>query len=189
MPRSASLTSADSSGREIERTGLKSRIRRHRPQLGQLMVLSESGRADLWEAAHDNAERSKPSPRIFGKRHGTPEACGCGDNRGGVCLDGATSFVKCQVLRRSSHGRRTSRLDRSHHHRRSCRRLAEQFMKSEMGILMNIVLGVIGAAIASAILSFFGVNLGGWIGYLIAGFIGACLLIWIYRVIQTRRPA
>ena len=38
--------------------------------------------------------------------------------------------------------------------------LAEQFMKSEMGILMNIVLGVIGAAVASAILSFFGVHLG-----------------------------
>ncbi|MGA7308170.1 MAG: GlsB/YeaQ/YmgE family stress response membrane protein, partial [Pseudolabrys sp.] len=37
--------------------------------------------------------------------------------------------------------------------------LAEQFMKSEMGILMNIVLGVIGAAVASAILSFFGVHL------------------------------
>jgi uncharacterized membrane protein YeaQ/YmgE (transglycosylase-associated protein family) len=67
--------------------------------------------------------------------------------------------------------------------------LAEQFMKSEMGILMNIVLGVIGAAVASAILSFFGVNLGGWIGYLIAGFIGACLLIWIVRAVQgTRRP-
>ena len=27
--------------------------------------------------------------------HGT--SCGCGDNRGGVCLDGATSFVKCQA--------------------------------------------------------------------------------------------
>ena len=67
--------------------------------------------------------------------------------------------------------------------------LAEQFMKSEMGILMNIVLGVIGAAIASAILSFFGVHLGGWIGYLIAGFIGAVLLIWIVRAVQgTRRP-
>ena len=51
--------------------------------------------------------------------------------------------------------------------------LAEQFMKSEMGILMNIVLGIIGAAVASAILNFFGVHLGGWIGYLIAGFIGA----------------
>ena len=36
--------------------------------------------------------------------------------------------------------------------------LAEQFMKSEMGILMNIVLGIIGAAVASAILSFFGVH-------------------------------
>ena len=31
--------------------------------------------------------------------------------------------------------------------------LAEQFMKSDMGLLMNIVLGIIGAAVASAILS------------------------------------
>ena len=52
--------------------------------------------------------------------------------------------------------------------------LAEQFMKSDMGMLMNIVLGIIGAAIASAILSFFGIVLGGWIGYLVAGFIRAC---------------
>jgi uncharacterized membrane protein YeaQ/YmgE (transglycosylase-associated protein family) len=67
--------------------------------------------------------------------------------------------------------------------------LAEQFMKSEMGLLMNIVLGIVGAAVASAILSFFGIHLGGWIGYLIAGFIGAVLLIWIVRAVQgTRRP-
>jgi uncharacterized membrane protein YeaQ/YmgE (transglycosylase-associated protein family) len=67
--------------------------------------------------------------------------------------------------------------------------LAEQFMKSDMGLLMNIVLGVIGAAVASAILSFFGVHLGGWIGYLIAGFAGACLLIWIVRAVRpTSRP-
>ena len=52
--------------------------------------------------------------------------------------------------------------------------LAEQFMKSDMGLLMNIVLGIVGAAIASAILSAFGIVLGGWIGYLVAGFIGAC---------------
>ena len=39
--------------------------------------------------------------------------------------------------------------------------LAEQFMKSDMGLLMNIVLGIVGAAVASAILSFFGVALGG----------------------------
>ena len=29
--------------------------------------------------------------------------------------------------------------------------LAEQFMKSNMGLIMNIVLGIVGAAIASAI--------------------------------------
>ena len=55
-----------------------------------------------------------------------------------------------------------------------------------MGLIMNIVLGIVGAAIASAILSAFGINLGGWVGYLISGFIGAVLLIWIVRAV---RPA
>jgi len=64
--------------------------------------------------------------------------------------------------------------------------LAEQFMKSDMGMLMNIVLGIVGAAVASAILSFLGIALGGWIGYLIVGFIGACLLIWIVRMMRGR---
>ena len=64
--------------------------------------------------------------------------------------------------------------------------LAEQFMKSNMGLIMNIVLGIVGAAIASAILSYFGIDLGGWVGYLVCCFIGAVLLIWIVRVI---RPA
>jgi uncharacterized membrane protein YeaQ/YmgE (transglycosylase-associated protein family) len=54
--------------------------------------------------------------------------------------------------------------------------LAEQFMKSQMGVLNSVVLGIVGAAIASAILQFFGI---GWLGYLIAGFIGAYLLIRI----------
>ena len=67
--------------------------------------------------------------------------------------------------------------------------LAEQFMKSNMGLLWNIVLGMVGAVIADAILSTFGIALRGWSGYLIAGFIGACLLIWIVRAVQgTRRP-
>jgi uncharacterized membrane protein YeaQ/YmgE (transglycosylase-associated protein family) len=64
--------------------------------------------------------------------------------------------------------------------------LAEQFMKSDMGLLMNIVLGIVGAAVASAIFSFLGIAFGGWIGYLIAGFIGACLLIWIARALRGR---
>ena len=64
--------------------------------------------------------------------------------------------------------------------------LAEMFMQSGTGILMNIILGIVGAAIASAILSFFGIVLGGWIGYLVLGFIGACILIWIVRAVRGR---
>ena len=64
--------------------------------------------------------------------------------------------------------------------------LAEQFMKSDMGLLMNIVLGIVGAAIGSAILTFFWGQPRGWIGYLIAGFIGAVLLIWIVRMVRGR---
>jgi uncharacterized membrane protein YeaQ/YmgE (transglycosylase-associated protein family) len=67
--------------------------------------------------------------------------------------------------------------------------LAEMFMKSDTGLLMNIVLGIVGAAIASALFSILGIHLGGWIGYLIAGFIGACLLIWIVRMIRGQRAA
>src|SRR5947199_260042 len=59
--------------------------------------------------------------------------------------------------------------------------LAEQFMKSQMGFLMNIVLGIVGAAVASWLFSLLGITFGGWIGYLIAGFIGACILIAIAR--------
>ncbi|MFZ2092110.1 MAG: GlsB/YeaQ/YmgE family stress response membrane protein, partial [Pseudolabrys sp.] len=51
------------------------------------------------------------------------------------------------------------------------------------------VLGIVGAAVGSAILSFFGLNLGGWIGYLVAGFIGAVLLIWIVRAVRGTRRA
>jgi len=48
---------------------------------------------------------------------------------------------------------------------------------------------MVGAAIADAILSMFGIALGGWLGYLIAGFIGACLLIWVARLVMGSRTA
>ena len=65
--------------------------------------------------------------------------------------------------------------------------LAEQFMKSDTGMLMNILLGIIGAAIASFLFGILGIRFGGWVGYLIAGFIGACLLIFIVRAIRGNR--
>jgi uncharacterized membrane protein YeaQ/YmgE (transglycosylase-associated protein family) len=39
--------------------------------------------------------------------------------------------------------------------------LAEQFMKSQMGLVMNIVLGIIGAAVASWLFGFLGITFGG----------------------------
>lgn len=62
--------------------------------------------------------------------------------------------------------------------------IASSLMKTDTGIFMNIVLGIIGAAIASFIFSFVGVGFGGWIGYLVAGVIGACILIWGARAIR-----
>lgn len=61
---------------------------------------------------------------------------------------------------------------------------AQMFMKSSTGLLMNIVLGVVGAFIASLLLGILGVGFSGWIGYLIAGFIGACILIAVGRMIR-----
>jgi Transglycosylase associated protein len=40
---------------------------------------------------------------------------------------------------------------------------------------MNVVLGSVGAAIASWLFSLLGITFAGWLGYLIAGFIGACI--------------
>jgi uncharacterized membrane protein YeaQ/YmgE (transglycosylase-associated protein family) len=66
--------------------------------------------------------------------------------------------------------------------------LAEQFMHSQMGMLMNIVLGIVGAAVASWLFGLLGISFGpGWLGYLIAGFFGACIVIWVARMVW--RPA
>ncbi|MGN6769067.1 MAG: GlsB/YeaQ/YmgE family stress response membrane protein [Rhizobiaceae bacterium] len=61
---------------------------------------------------------------------------------------------------------------------------AEQFMKSNMGLLMNIILGIVGAVILNAILAAFNLGFTGWIAYLIIGFIGACILIAIGRMLK-----
>jgi uncharacterized membrane protein YeaQ/YmgE (transglycosylase-associated protein family) len=63
--------------------------------------------------------------------------------------------------------------------------LAEKFMNSNMGVFMNIILGIVGAIVANAILSALNLSLGaGWLAYLIVGFIGACILIAAGRLIR-----
>ena len=63
--------------------------------------------------------------------------------------------------------------------------LAEQFMKSNMGVLMNILLGIVGAILANWLFGLIGIRIGsGWVAYLIAGFIGACIIIALGRLIR-----
>lgn len=63
--------------------------------------------------------------------------------------------------------------------------IASNFMKSDTGIFMNIILGIIGAAVASFLFGLLGVSFGGWLGYLVAGFLGACILIGAARAVRS----
>ncbi|MFD2238980.1 GlsB/YeaQ/YmgE family stress response membrane protein [Aureimonas populi] len=70
--------------------------------------------------------------------------------------------------------------------------LAEQFMKSDMGLFMNIILGIVGAVFLNFLLAILGLT--DWqagasfsLSYLIVGFIGACILIAIFRAFRGRR--
>ncbi|HEY0122799.1 GlsB/YeaQ/YmgE family stress response membrane protein [Rhizobium sp. ICMP 5592] len=63
---------------------------------------------------------------------------------------------------------------------------AEMIMKSDTGIIMNIVLGIVGALVASWLFGIVGLSLpfNALINYLITGFIGACILIFVGRLIR-----
>ena len=65
--------------------------------------------------------------------------------------------------------------------------VAEKIMKSDQGLLMNIVLGILGALILNWLLiAIMGTTLGGWSGQLIVAAAGACLLIAGTRKIRRK---
>ena len=65
--------------------------------------------------------------------------------------------------------------------------IAEKMMHSDMGLIGNIILGILGAVILNAILvGLFGSTLGGFVGQLVVAVIGACILIFGYRAIRGR---
>jgi uncharacterized membrane protein YeaQ/YmgE (transglycosylase-associated protein family) len=67
--------------------------------------------------------------------------------------------------------------------------LAEMITRSNMGLIANIVLGVIGAGLATWLLNMMGIKIGGpvWLSYLVSGFIGACVLIIATRILAPGR--
>ena len=57
-----------------------------------------------------------------------------------------------------------------------------------MGLLMNIILGIVGAVIGNFLLTLiFGATAGGILGQLLVAIVGACLLIVIVRAISGGR--
>ena len=66
--------------------------------------------------------------------------------------------------------------------------IAEKLMKFDSGLIMNIVLGIVGAMVTNFLLNLLGVPLfgPGFLNYMIKGIIGACILIYAYRMIKAR---
>jgi uncharacterized membrane protein YeaQ/YmgE (transglycosylase-associated protein family) len=66
--------------------------------------------------------------------------------------------------------------------------IAEKAMHSNMGLLMNIILGIVGAVVGNFLLTLiFGATAGGIFWQLIIAVVGACLLIAIVRAIGGGR--
>ena len=65
--------------------------------------------------------------------------------------------------------------------------IAEKIMKQDHGLLLNIFFGIVGAMLFNAILYFlFDSTLGGWIGQLFVGVVGACILIAALNMLRRR---
>ena len=64
--------------------------------------------------------------------------------------------------------------------------IAEKMMKFDTGLIMNIVLGIVGALLGNWLLALAGIVLGGLLGQLIVAVAGACILILAYRAFQGR---
>lgn len=65
--------------------------------------------------------------------------------------------------------------------------IAEKIMNANQGLLMNILLGILGALVLNWLLiAVTGTTLGGWLGQLIVAAAGACLLIFVVRLVRSK---
>ena len=65
--------------------------------------------------------------------------------------------------------------------------IAEKLMKFDTGLVMNIVLGIVGAVVGNLLLNLVGVSVGGFFGQLIVAIVGACILIFLYRMVKQKQ--
>ncbi|MDE1158750.1 MAG: GlsB/YeaQ/YmgE family stress response membrane protein [Neorhizobium sp.] len=63
--------------------------------------------------------------------------------------------------------------------------LAGILMEMRFGVLMNIVIGMVGAVLANAIFTRADIHVAnGWLGYLVTGFIGSCILLFFAKLVR-----
>jgi uncharacterized membrane protein YeaQ/YmgE (transglycosylase-associated protein family) len=66
--------------------------------------------------------------------------------------------------------------------------IAEKIMKTNTGLLMNIIVGIVGALIGNFLFDMLigRSGEGSVIGQLVVAVIGACILIWLVRLVRGR---
>ena len=63
--------------------------------------------------------------------------------------------------------------------------IAGKIMKTKDGLLLDIVIGVVGALIGGFLLSFFvDTASGGWFFTLLTAILGAVILLWVLRLVR-----
>lgn len=64
--------------------------------------------------------------------------------------------------------------------------VATKIMGGKLSLLWNIVLGLAGGALGSLVAKLFGIATTNKIGFTLISIIGACLVIWLARLILPR---
>ena len=63
--------------------------------------------------------------------------------------------------------------------------LAGKLMDMRFGIFMNIIIGIVGAVLANAIFESTNIHVAsGWLGYLVQGFVGSCILLFVAKIVR-----
>jgi uncharacterized membrane protein YeaQ/YmgE (transglycosylase-associated protein family) len=66
--------------------------------------------------------------------------------------------------------------------------IAERITNSRMGIIANVLIGIVGALFLNAVLRLLNVvPPEGWLAQLVVAAIGAIILIWLWRALRGRR--
>lgn len=65
--------------------------------------------------------------------------------------------------------------------------IAERVTRSDHGLLTNIIVGIAGSFVGSALAGTLGLDVRGFLGNLVVAAIGAVLLLWGWRMLRDGR--